>query len=1100
MKHTETAHHLKVTTPKISTLISAMLSGCRFFGSALHLILISLVSTLFPSTLVYADFNFNVSSSVAPCDEFATKVLSDPWDMNNNADIVNFTTNDLTFLSNTNFSSGLFSMDTTLTGGGTFRLLAPRLPSAIPLGGRWGSTTPIDTNKYKSLTVRMSMDTLDNGQGLRFVWNRTPDYGRQNTFTNKIVTRTGWASYSVDFTNIGIDSLSENTTPWSSGTIEGLGVLPSVTLQRVAVDYVRLEDPSSCGSANLNYTVSPSANGSLYSMYIDSDTNPFNGYYKKILTAESSASGSTQISSLGLEPGNYNVIGIQDNDYATLFRDDAWDMSQSTDIQITGGAADVAFSNGIMSGRVTAPSGGPQFYLRLDHQTKPNLSLYNKLSFKISPRVDVNVLGTTFFANNVDADGDGVYQINLANTGSVDSLVIVPAWPTGTNFTLDFVELRSSGFVTTDTLPLAAQGAQSFTVSTPPILKIIEPSIKGGEALRPWNFRQGDTAFSVNLNNGSDPLYPSESLSAYLPDVRRVSLLRGDFFKGTNITGNDDPNDYLTFPQFTNTNNYIIDASQYKNLCLKMAVDRDYDLALGSVTKLIFNREDGAVEELEAWGTITDRWTGSPWYEYCSDLTTHYTEKGEFGRWSGNLKYLRIDPHEFHLDSCCDNKGNPIGNPINSTYYYDYLKLRKDDVSHGKYVIVYDAQDTDSSSLTPTFYYNSKKSATGGTVIQNSQLQCEGKICIWDTNGVPNGTYYIYGTLSDGASSASSLGQGRVQVLNDNAALTQPVLNIEAPSNNSTVCSTIQLKGFSLLSTRFEDVSAVQVFLDGSYLTSLDHSDYSPKAVTEYPNADASNTGFDRKLSVANWSVGNHNVVIKSYASDGGISSQSFTITKQNGCNDPATVNDAEPGGVATAANLLDASVGTGLSLKITENNGELDYLISGAKNCSIVRLGTAKEAKGPFTWFYGNTDATTLESNLIAVKSSKVPRFIGPKQASVPQSDKALSKLKNKLKKTSKSCKTKKSKAKCKKSIKKIKKEIKELTENQGNGQSASSTAVYFVTDCNQGSVTSDVKNLEASTFGNPEGAPCGSPQTISFADWFGCYATTLGLNTSTE
>lgn len=1062
---------------------------------------------------VIADFSLNATSSITPCDEFATLVLGDPWDMSNSADVVNFTSNDLNYLSNPSFGSGLFTFGTTLTGGGTFRLLAPHLPSTQAVGGRWGINTPINTSKYTTMTVKMGLQTLDAGQGLRFLWNRGDDYGKYLTFTNKTPTRAGWGSYSVNFNTVGIDPSSDDTNGWSTGNIRGLGILPTVTNQTVNVDYVRLEDPATCGSGNVQYTVTASGSDTLFNLYVDDDTNPFNGFNKKLVSGGSLGSGTASVNALGLQPGSYRIVGVQDGDFATLVNDDPWNFSESTDVSLLGGVSNPTYSNGIFSG--TASSAGPQIYMNVD-STKPIVaSTFKYLSFKMSPRVNVN-LGwstgaTTIFAASADPDGDGVYMVDLTNvagwSGSLTSFILIPQFTAGTAFTFDFVRLRSQGYVTSDISPTMSSGT-TFTVSAVPQVRIFQPDVKGGEAFKPWNFREGDTAFEVNLDLGSDPLHPGEPLSGYLPDVRTVDSIRGDFFKGTNIAGNDDPNDYLNFPQFTTTNNYLINASEYRNLCLKMNIDRDYDLTLGSVTKLIFSRTDGALEELEAWGTIYDRWQGTRWAEYCSDLTTHVTEKGESGRWSGDLNYLRVDPHEFHLDSCCDAKGNPIGNPIAATYYLDYLKLRKDDSAKGAFAILYSTNDPDSASLTTTFYYNSVSSTAGGTAIPVSDLTCEGQVCIWNTTRVANGTYYLYARVSDGINSNTTLAGGRLKVDNSSPASTAPVLSVESPKVNDTICNSMQVKGYSLISQRYEDVAAVQVFIDDVYSSTIFPNLYSPNAVAAFPNADSSNTGFNTQIDVSGVASGAHVINLKAYATDGGSTINSINVTKQNGCSDPSLVTDAAPAGTPTTAKLIDNSVGSGLKLTVEASGDEINYTVTGTKNCTLVRLGTASKAAGPFTYFYGNSDAKAIATNMILAKTATVPRFVGNASTAPKPTDNsaALAAAKKQLAKRKKACKGASGKKKklCTAQIKKLSREIQAL-QNQtggsgGTGTPVTATSVYFTADCNQGSVLSSVQSLESLTFGNAAGAPCENAGNLAFSDWFNCFTFSLGSSTTSR
>ena len=569
--------------------------------------------------------------------------------------------------------------------------------------------------------------------------------------------------------------------------------------------------------------------------------------------------------------------------------------------------------------------------------------------------------GSALIANfnfaSYDADGvvngNGIFNVDFAAldaappfgysgpwTGKQVKQLIIQPGESGTNFSLDYVQLRNSGFATSDTAPTAALSA-AITVSAPPIVELLKPSIKGGESLKAWNFIPGDVGFSVNLRSDADPSKSNETYSTYLPDVRTEDGLRGDFYKGTNISGNDDPNDYMNFPFFT-SNTFTIDADAYRNMCLKLRVDKEFDLGLGSVTKFIYQKAGAGLEQADAWATIYDRWSGSKWYEYCFDMSNHPTEDGVV-TWGGIIDAFRLDPHEFHKDTCCDQNGAPIGNPISVSYYYDYLKIRKDDTSHGKYAIVTKASDADTASVTNTYYYNATKSLSGGTAIAPSDLQCEGRVCIWNTAGVPVGTYYLSVTSSDGADSTSALATGRLKVDNSGATDTAPVLSIEAPLDGATVCSSMQVKGYSLLTQRFEDVSAVQVFVDGTYFASVDLGVFSPKAKQDYPAADSSNAGFDSLFDITSLSAGSHSLSIKAYSSDGGITTYGpISITRNPGCTDGAPISDPAPAGVPVAITPITFGTPTPAPPPADSPVITLSHKANGGMSAKITKIGDA--------------------------------------------------------------------------------------------------------------------------------------------------------------
>lgn len=1031
-----------------------------------------------------ADFSLSGNSTIKPCDDFATLVLGDPWDMSNRDDILNFIDLDLSYVANPSFNDGMFSFVTTETAGGTVRFLAPNLPAALPLGGRWGSVYKINTSKYTHFSVRMSMDRLDDNYGLALLWNRGNNYGLYNTYTNFTSTVPRASTYTVNLNTIGVDTTrSDNTNLWSSGNIEGLGLLPTVNTQGVKIDYARLEDPTTCGSDTYSYSVSASAEGSMHNLYLDDDDNPFNGYYKKLVTGSTVIGAtSTTISSLGIQPGTYNVVGFQGDDYATIFRDDPWDFNESTDLTASSGISDSAYRDGKLLGVAS----NAVVFMRMAPSAPIDASRFNKLSFKISPRTDVvvtfnNGSGNVALAatmDGADGDGDGVYELDLSGnaswTGSISTLAFSLNYPLSTSFEMDFVALRSDGYVTGDTTPSITVHSSGVTVGAPPVVHIVQPDHKGGEAVRPWNFRPGDTAFSENVSTDVDADIPTEALSTYLPDVRTVDGLRGDFLKGTNIAGNDDPHDFLFFPYFTTTNNYTIDADKYKYMCVRMMIDREYDLGLGSVSRLSFITEDDRTVVTEEWGVIYDRWSGSKWYEFCGDLSTFYAEGGGY-YWGGKVKSFRFDPHEFHYDTCCQ-EGAPYGNPISATYYLDYIKIRKADESRGKYAIVYETSDPDSSSLTVTFFYNSAQSTTGGTQIGAGDLTCDGEVCIWDTSGVAAGTYYLYAVVSDGTLSTSRLASGVINIVNTGNTDTAPILALDVPEDGMVVCSSLQVKGYALMESRYEDVSAVQLYIDDVFVKRITPTLYSPAAVTGYPSADSSNTGFDEFHDVSGLSDGSHSVIVKAFSSDGGVATSTFTVDKQTGCIDTG-VSDPDPAGTPIASTQRDdlSPGGDGLSLSLQSEGNDLVYLISGTRYCQLIRIGVSLVSGGPYTYIYGNSDANAIDSGFISATSSTVPRFVG--EVVLVDNSRKLSKLRKQLKRRKRQCRAARgttSFSTCKKKQRKLAKKIKKLNEQERSPSSKADGNGYFIADCNQGQIASNEQSIDASTIGCDDAVSC--------------------------
>ncbi len=885
-----------------------------------HSILV-LMAFVMNAALGIAQPAFNVNSTIQSCDEYATNVLNNPWDMSDSADINHFTSHDVVDISNTSFSSGLFNFSNAQVAGGHFYFVSPLIDNLQPVGGRWGQNVPIDTSKFKHLTIRMNLDVNDPTQfGLRVLWHRGKSGapGSERTITNlgTIPTLSGWRSYTLDLSSLStFDGSSTNAQPWTSAAIHGFGIYPLVSLGAGQIDYIRLDDPASCDSTSVSYTSSSSGNNDLLSFYLDNDSNPFNGFLKRISTSVSAASNSSvTISSLGMMPGNYRLVARFDSDYAALEADTPWDMNESTDISSTGEISNKSFSGGSFQGTTTGSS--PNIFFSIPSGAPITASKYKKLSLKISTSTNTNSnpmllywtradggVGLKYLnQSSHDANNDGVYQLDLAGeaswTGSITSLrlQVTTDGTTGHTFSLDFLQIRKTGLVTTENVGSTVASANTLTISDPPRLQVLQPDVKGGELFKAWDLRSGDVGLSYNVDSATDPSAPAEPLTAYLPDVRSIGGTRGNIYKSTNVAGNGDSNEYMNFPS-AGQNNYTINADEYQNLCVRMALNRDYNITLGSVTKYFYKQNGSDFESSDAWATIYDRWSDNRWYEYCVDTRNHPTETGML-TWGGMLEAFRVDPHEFSYDNCCDGNGLPIGNPIQATTYYDYIRLAKRDRSYGKFTLAWQSQDSDTTTPTVSWEYANSSNFSSAVAINSSKLSCEGRVCVWNTSTVPNGEYFIRGTISDGSSSHSVKASGTLVVANGSGATdVAPVLYVEAPASGVTVCDNMQVKGFSLNTSVIEPVTAVQVFIDGVFQELVVPSEYSVLANTNYPTY-ISDSGFNFSLPVSGLALGAHTVTLKAYSSNGGIASQSISVQKQAGCTD-AVVTDPTPAGVS---------------------------------------------------------------------------------------------------------------------------------------------------------------------------------------------------------
>ena len=461
--------------------------------------------------------------------------------------------------------------------------------------------------------------------------------------------------------------------------------------------------------------------------------------------------------------------------------------------------------------------------------------------------------------------------------GSITGFGIMPSMRVGASIQIDWIKIEDSTSCDYPRVLAVRRGQDlSVQVNEPPNLTLYTPNHEGADAVRPWNMNSGDFVLNSNMNEGNDAAYSGEKLTQYLPDSRWVSGERGDMFKGTNSAGIPDPANFLAF---TGSSNLLIDASQYRNLCFKLLVDRSFSLANGSVARIFWRNPGGAYKISEDIVLITNGWSDSKWFEYCTDLSKLYLDGTLSTGWSGNVDLLRLDPHEFSSAT---------------TYYFDRVKLRKDFQADGQFLISFELADSDDAA-SAALYYTTNPIASGGQPIGNIN---EGQRSLaWNTSALPQGTYYVYGVANDGLNTTSRLATGKV-IVSHAAGLSgqPPILSLETPLNGSTACGQLQAKGYALHPDRREKIAVVEVYIDGGLVGATQPHSFSPRGRADYPQLDSSDSGFNAFFDVSALTLGSHTVEIRALANTGeSTSSGLLSFTRQN-ANCPAAISDPEPG------------------------------------------------------------------------------------------------------------------------------------------------------------------------------------------------------------
>jgi hypothetical protein len=182
------------------------------------------------------------SSAVASAEDFATRVLQDPWDMNKRTDFGWFLEGadpPDPNLTNISFTNGIFSA-TTGTSPNLF-LLETGIRSAGQIG-KTGINFPIDADTYRLFAIRMNINGTPQAT---LGWNRDNLWDGTNTSSNIFTLSQGWRTYLVDLPTLGIRG---GSIAWG-GLIRSLVLSPSYGNQfNLQIDWIRLVNvnPSLC--------------------------------------------------------------------------------------------------------------------------------------------------------------------------------------------------------------------------------------------------------------------------------------------------------------------------------------------------------------------------------------------------------------------------------------------------------------------------------------------------------------------------------------------------------------------------------------------------------------------------------------------------------------------------------------------------------------------------------------------------------------------------------------------------------------------------------------------------------------------------------------
>jgi hypothetical protein len=412
-------------------------------------------------------------SRVASGPDYATEVLGDPWDMCNLEDISR-NPDQVVGLANFGFVAGPCRV-----GGATvpvngsadsnFMVLDRGLYGVAINPGRNGRNFPIDPNRYRIFSYKLSSSTAENPQ---VYWFQNPIIHPAGDGLGGRLLPPSSAGTQIAFADL-TQSLIPGLVPWTSGLVRGLRLDPnSASFGNVFFHWIRLTTPSgqsgtpgnqniswSGGSGNATITVRDNSDGTT--MVVASGVSGTSilwnygvlapGNYTLTVT-RTSGSGSTSFS-INNPPSIAvtNPSQTSGPDYATTVFGNPWDMSDAADVQptVTDHFTTPSFSGGIMTATNTTDDPNVNLLFHSNNGVPIDTSRYRYLTirFQVDGPYD---LGAGSVARFLWASGPAI-------TTNLPFLV----WPGMNSYTIDLATLTTAP----DGGLEADPGAESWTAA-----------------------------------------------------------------------------------------------------------------------------------------------------------------------------------------------------------------------------------------------------------------------------------------------------------------------------------------------------------------------------------------------------------------------------------------------------------------------------------------------------------------------------------------------------------------------------------------------------------------------------------------------------------
>lgn len=807
-------------------------------------------------------------------DDYAKTVLGDAWDMNEITDIRQERSYNVTDVA---VSNGILSFKSGTDSSPYNAVKTPTNPQVVLLYpgyvgsdgssatqniGKLGQNYPIDATKYKQLSFRMYLSSVvssgANRSQARVIWANGSSFvpsAYSAIGTSKgILVYEGWHTYTVDLSTIGLDS---GTVVWgdsASGgaTMKGLRLDPTTDAGvTIMIDWVRLTPTDTASTTqSVSWTRPGDSTTAVVNLSVVTDTTaPAYATIREGLL--SSGDSSYNWGTANLPPGRYYAKAEIGNDWATMFRGDAWDMSQVTDIYTTTQQlkdTTVSVSDGILSGTTTSTDN--YIYLNYSPATPISGTVFSKVSFRMYSPIpyyyflvwytdDDPTTARYYFANPSTGAlpsttvGWRTYTIDMSSEANwfgknIRYIRLSPLhdYAAGQTWQMDWFTIGISGSTPGDMNKSTAASPGTMTVNNAPTIQVTKPSMSTGEDYassvvgNPWDWE--DSADILDDRTPTSDIDPTPI--SRIVDIGPYDFTSGNLngvTKGTvsQITGGVAESDnqiWLNTGVVKDKSDSMITTGKYKYLTWRFYQEGNQNTTQGWVSRVIWWNQGLTQDSSVTKDIVIDE----GWNNYKLDMSQAGIEPvsasvpSAYG-WKDSMKYIRFDPNEI---------ANTAGT-LTSTFHLDYVKLTAPDVAYDSFDIRWVVNG--GTIPTVTLYYDTDTNSSNGMTAITTVPAAAGAYT-WDASAVAEGTYYVYAKVQDAYNSSGRYSESPVIVKRSpTVTITQPAGSAPAVAVGGDYATNVQGNAWDMSGSSdiYEPVNLSGSFGGGLYVATTTSSD-----------------------------------------------------------------------------------------------------------------------------------------------------------------------------------------------------------------------------------------------------------------------------------